>query len=92
MASRHAQLRTFVGAERLTFEALQAGAAGTISALANARGDVLLGLRDGQTEDAQRAVNAARDELPGIPEVKRAVSERLAQRGAPYPPAPRSPL
>ena len=92
VASRHAHLRTFVGAERLTLEALQGGAAGTISALANARGDVLLGVRDRQTEDAQRAVNAARDELPGIPEVKRAVSERLAQRGAAYPPAPRSPL
>ena len=34
----------------------------------------------------------AKEELPGIPAVKRAVAERLAERGALYPPEPRAPL
>jgi 4-hydroxy-tetrahydrodipicolinate synthase len=92
VARRHDGFRVFVGSERLTLRALEGGGAGTISALANARADVLLRMRDEVSEDAQSAVNGAREELPAIPEVKRAVRERLAERGVDYPAAPRAPL
>jgi 4-hydroxy-tetrahydrodipicolinate synthase len=89
---RHPDLRVFVGSESLTLQSLRGGGAGAISALANARADVLLRLREDPSDEAQRAVDAARGELPDIPEVKRAVSERLADRGVRYAPAPRPPL
>ena len=73
-------------------EAMRGGAAGSISALANVRADVLLALREEGSEEAQRAVDGAKEELPDIAEVKRAVAERLAERGAVYPPEPRAPL
>jgi dihydrodipicolinate synthase/N-acetylneuraminate lyase len=81
-----------VGSERLALQSLQGGGAGSISALANARADVLLQLRDQPGADTQEAVSSARAELPDIPALKRAVSERLAERGVRYPPAPRPPL
>jgi dihydrodipicolinate synthase/N-acetylneuraminate lyase len=89
---RHPDLRVFVGSERLLLESLRGGGAGAISGLANARADLLLRLRQDPTADAQAAVDAARAELPDIPHVKRAVSERLADRGVWYAPAPRPPL
>jgi 4-hydroxy-tetrahydrodipicolinate synthase len=89
---RHPHLRVMVGSERLTLQSLRGGGAGAISALANARADVLLRLREDPSEEAQEAVNAARDELPEIPQVKRAVSERLADRGVHYSPLSRAPL
>ena len=63
-----------------------------ISALANARADVLVRLRDEASHDVQRAVDSAREELPDNLHVKRAVSERPADRGIRYAPAPRAPL
>ena len=92
VARRHQGFRLFVGAEKLALQSLRGGGAGTISALANVRADVLLRVRDEQSEAAQEAVDTARAELPAIPEVKRAVRARLAERGAEYPDAPRGPL
>jgi 4-hydroxy-tetrahydrodipicolinate synthase len=92
VARRHEGLRVFVGAERLILQCLDGGGAGTISGLANARARVLALARDERSEAALQAVGAARDELPGIPALKRAVSERLAERGASYPTAPRPPI
>jgi 4-hydroxy-tetrahydrodipicolinate synthase len=92
VARRHKGFRLFVGSETLTLQSLKAGAAGAISALANARADVLLGVREEESEAAQEAVNRARAELPDIPDIKRAVRARLAERGADYPDAPRAPL
>ena len=92
VARHHERLRVFVGSERLTLEALNGGGAGAISALANARADVLLRVRDEQSEEAQGAVDRARDELPGLRDVKGAVSLRLAERGHTYSPATRAPL
>jgi dihydrodipicolinate synthase/N-acetylneuraminate lyase len=89
---RHPDLRVMVGAERLALQSLRGGGAGSISALANVRADVLLGLRDEPSDRAQDAVDSAREPIPDIPSVKRAVSERLAARGIPYPSAPRAPL
>jgi 4-hydroxy-tetrahydrodipicolinate synthase len=92
VARRHEGFRLFVGSEKLALQSMRGGGAGTISALANARADVLLRVREEQSEEAQEAVNQARAELPDIPDVKRAVRARLAERGAEYPDAPRGPL
>jgi 4-hydroxy-tetrahydrodipicolinate synthase len=92
VARRHRGFRLFVGSETLALESMRGGGAGAISALANARADVLLRVREDGSEAAQEAVNAARAELPGIPDVKRAVRARLAERGAEYPDSPRAPL
>ena len=78
--------------EQLALQSLRGGGAGAIAALANARADVLLGVRDEASQEAQEAVERARAELPGIPELKQAVSARLAELGVSYPAAPRRPL
>jgi dihydrodipicolinate synthase/N-acetylneuraminate lyase len=92
VAGRHDGFRLFSGSERLLLPALEGPGAGAISALANARPDVLLAVREQRTTEAQEAVNAARDELPEIPDIKRAVSERMAERGVEYRPDARAPL
>jgi dihydrodipicolinate synthase/N-acetylneuraminate lyase len=92
IARRHEGFRLFVGSETLTLQSMRAGGAGAISALANARADVLPGVRQEGSETAQEAVNRARTELPDIPDIKRAVRARLAERGADYPHATRAPL
>jgi dihydrodipicolinate synthase/N-acetylneuraminate lyase len=92
VARRHDALRVFVGSEQLVLQSLEAGGAGCISALANARADVLLRVRDERSVPAQRAVDEARTELSGIPALKRAVGERLAERGATYPAGSRAPI
>jgi dihydrodipicolinate synthase/N-acetylneuraminate lyase len=92
VASQHDGFRVFVGAEERTLDARRGGAAGSISALANARADVMLRVREEGTRKAQEAVNGARRELDGIAGLKRAVSDRLAELGVSYPSAPRAPL
>jgi hypothetical protein len=78
--------------QALALQSLHEGGAGTISALANARADVLLRLRDEPGTETQEAVSPAGSDLPDIPALKRAVSERLAERGVRDPTAPRAPL
>ena len=53
---------------------------------------MLLAVREQRSTEAQEAVNAARDELPEIPDIKRAVSERMAERGVQYRAETRAPL
>jgi 4-hydroxy-tetrahydrodipicolinate synthase len=92
VARRHEGLRVFAGSEPLALQSLSAGSAGCIAALANARADVLLRLRDERSDRAQAAVDTARAEITGIPALKHAVGERLAERGATYPTASRAPI
>ncbi len=92
VANRHDGFRLFVGSEKLALRSMRVGGTGSISALANARADVLLRVREEQSDEAQAAVDQARTELPEIPDIKRAVHDRLAERGAEYPEAPRAPL
>ena len=92
VARRHDRFRLFVGSEALALRSLRGGGSGSISALANARADVLLGVRAERSEEAQRAVDEARAQLAGIPDIKRAVQARLAERGVRYPDASRVPL
>jgi 4-hydroxy-tetrahydrodipicolinate synthase len=76
-----------VGTDAFVREALDAGAAGCVSALANVQPDLLCALRDGGSEEVQAELVALRDELP-FPRLKAAVAERLAS----YPVAYRPPL
>ena len=92
VARRHEGFRLFVGDEKLALESMRGGGAGSISALANARADVLLRVREEASEAAQEAVDKARAELPAIADIKQAVRVRLAERGVEYPDAPRAPL
>jgi 4-hydroxy-tetrahydrodipicolinate synthase len=92
VARAHERLRVFAGWEPLALQSLRAGSAGWVSALASARADVLLRLRDERSDEAQEAVERALEELPGIADVKRAVSERLAALGARYGWSSRPPL
>jgi dihydrodipicolinate synthase/N-acetylneuraminate lyase len=92
VARRHDGLRVFVGSEQLALQSLRGGGTGAIAALASARADVLLRVRDEASQEAQEAVERASVDLPGIPELKQAVSARLAELGVSYPAAPRPPL
>ena len=92
VARRHDGFRLFSGSEALLLPALEGGGGGAISALANVRADTLLAVREQRSSEAQQAVNAAREELPEIPDIKRAVSERMAERGVDYRAETRAPL
>jgi dihydrodipicolinate synthase/N-acetylneuraminate lyase len=85
----------FVGTAALVLEALRAGAAGTVLAVANGHPELSVGLvrawREGRMEDAERlqaelaAADAEVARAGAIPELKRRVAERLRDRGAaPY--------
>src|SRR3954471_24967103 len=90
------------GSASLVLDALAAGAAGAVLAVANLHPETCVALvraaREGRDDDAR----AAQDELAdhdaalraagAIPALKRGVAERLAGRGAAYPSAVRGPL
>jgi dihydrodipicolinate synthase/N-acetylneuraminate lyase len=92
----------FVGSPSLLLGALQAGSRGTVAALANLRPDLIAGVahawRDGRAEEAERlqgeVAELEREMKSGPPLVnlKTAVAETMAARGARYPSALRSPL
>lgn len=91
-----------MGSDGMVIEALRAGAAGSVSALANVRPDLLVRLRRAhlagearQAEDAQRDVLELRTELAGgraLVNLKRAVAERLRERGSSFSAGLRAPL
>jgi dihydrodipicolinate synthase/N-acetylneuraminate lyase len=76
-----------VGTDAFVREALDAGAAGCVSALANVRPDLLCALRDGGGEEVQAELLALRDELP-FGRLKVAVAAHINS----YPAAYRPPL
>jgi 4-hydroxy-tetrahydrodipicolinate synthase len=92
----------FTGSAGLMLSALREGSAGAVLALANLHPEPCVALaravRAGREDEAaslQRELSGYDNELRaagGIPVLKRAVSERLAERGATYPPAARGPL
>lgn len=91
-----------MGSDGMVIEALRAGAAGSVSALANLRPDLLVRLKRAylggearQAEDAQREILHLRTELSGgraLAALKRAVAERLRKRGSSFPAGLRAPL
>jgi hypothetical protein len=76
-----------MGSDGLAADALERGATGLISAVANVRPDLLVALRDGGP-DAQRELLAVRAEAGGLAGLKRLVAERISG----YPAAIRAPL
>jgi 4-hydroxy-tetrahydrodipicolinate synthase len=89
---------TLMGSDALVLDSLRLGGAGCVSAIANARPDLLVGLvrahssgRAGEAERFQREVSAFRAELarePPLVGLKRAVAALVAS----YPGAVRAPL
>lgn len=79
--------RVYMGSDGLAADALERGATGLISAVANLRPDLVVALRDGVRE-AQDEVLAVRAEAGGLAGLKRLVAERIPG----YPAAVRAPL
>ncbi len=93
--------QVFVGSPSHLLHSLRHGSRGGVAALANLRPDLVLALAqawrddDPEAERLQEEVRAAERELaqePPLVALKRGVSELLAERGARYPSALRSPL
>jgi dihydrodipicolinate synthase/N-acetylneuraminate lyase len=102
VAAAGAPFALFTGTSGLMLEALRGGSAGAVLALANVHPEACVALaRAVRDDDAQQAerTQAEMAELEarlraagGIPAFKRAVAERLAERGAAYGEAVRGPL
>jgi 4-hydroxy-tetrahydrodipicolinate synthase len=102
VAAAGAPFALFTGTATLVHEAVRGGSAGAVLALANLHPETCVALvralRDGREQDAARVQEemAAHDaELRAagpIPALKRAVAERLAERGATYGASVRGPL
>ena len=92
VARRHSGFRVYMGSDGLALDALERGASGLISAIANVRPELVVALRDALGGDHARELQgellAVRAEARGIPALKRLVAERLEG----YPIAARPPL
>jgi len=92
----------FMGSDGLLLDALEAGAAGSVSAIANVRPDLLVALkrafvngRSGEAKSLQREIAVLRAELsdrPALVGLKRAAAEQLAKSDISYPTTLRAPL
>ncbi|HEV8682172.1 MAG TPA: dihydrodipicolinate synthase family protein [Actinomycetota bacterium] len=101
-AAKGNDLRVLMGSDGMVLEALRAGAAGSVSALANLRPDLLVRLKraflEGREEEAERTqkeiaeLRSSFSEGPTLSALKRAVAESLAEVGVKYPPMLRAPL
>jgi 4-hydroxy-tetrahydrodipicolinate synthase len=87
VARGHPGFRVYMGSDGLAGDALERGATGLISAVANVRPDLLAALRDGARE-VEEELLAVRAEARGLAELKRLVAERIDG----YPVAVRAPL
>src|SRR3954451_9880676 len=102
VAAAGAPFALFTGTSGLMLEALRGGSAGAVLALANMHPEPCVALaravREGDDEQAERAqaemaeLEARLRAAGGIPAFKRAVADRLAERGAAYGAAVRGPL
>jgi 4-hydroxy-tetrahydrodipicolinate synthase len=93
----------YTGSEPLVLRSVRAGAAGSITALANCVPDLFVALRDALGAGDEASAGRLRDEIAVLKEqtraeqstvvaIKRRVRERLAGRGVDYPAAPRAPF
>ena len=92
VAARHDGFRVYMGSDGLAVDALERGAAGLISAIANARPELVVALRDAagteRARELERELLAVRSEARGLPALKRLVAERIDG----YPVAARAPV
>ena len=92
----------FMGSDAMVLDALQAGAAGSVSALANLRPDLLTSLKKAFLEDDQVGAKSLQEEIarvraevsqgPALAGLKAAVARRLNARGITYSARLRAPL
>lgn len=92
VAARHDGLRVYMGSDGLAADALERGASGLISAIANVRPELVVALRDAagtaRARELERELLAVRAEARSLPALKRLVAERIDG----YPVAARAPL
>jgi len=93
----------FTGTEPLVLRSIRAGAAGSITALANCAPELFTGLREALAAGDEAEAGRLQDQITLLKEqtraeestvaaIKRRVRERLAKRGVDYPAAPRAPF
>jgi 4-hydroxy-tetrahydrodipicolinate synthase len=93
----------YTGSEPLVVPSVRAGAAGSITALANCRPELFTALRDALAAGDEAESGRLQDEISvekqavkaeesTVAAVKRRVRERLAERGVDYPASPRGPF
>lgn len=92
----------FMGSDTMVLDALQAGAAGSVSALANLRPDLLSSLKRAFLEHDEVGAKSLQEEItrvraevwrgPALSGLKQAVARRLSARGIAYPARLRAPL
>ena len=92
----------FMGSDAMLLDALQSGAAGSVSALANLRPDLLSSLKRAFMEDDQVEAKSLQEEIArvraevstgsALAGLKAAVARRLSDRGIAYPARMRAPL
>jgi dihydrodipicolinate synthase/N-acetylneuraminate lyase len=92
----------FMGSDTMVLDALEAGAAGSVSALANLRPDLLGSLKRAFIEEEKVEAKSIQEEIarvraevskgPALSGLKAAVARRLSDRGIPYPAGLRAPL
>jgi 4-hydroxy-tetrahydrodipicolinate synthase/2-dehydro-3-deoxy-phosphogluconate/2-dehydro-3-deoxy-6-phosphogalactonate aldolase len=87
VARRHPGFRVYMGSDGLAVDALERGATGLISAVANVRPDLVVALRDG-ARAVEGELLALRAEAGGVAGLKRLVAERIEA----YPVGVRAPL
>jgi dihydrodipicolinate synthase/N-acetylneuraminate lyase len=92
----------FMGSDTMVLEALEAGAAGSVSALANLRPDLLASLKRAFIEDEKLEAKSLQEQIarvradvsrgPALSGLKAAVGRRLIEKGIAYPTGLRAPL
>lgn len=92
----------FMGSDTMVLDAFEAGAAGSVTVLANLRPDLLVSLKKaliaGEKEEAkslQKEITQVRTEVtrgPALSGLKAAVARRLSEKGITYPARLRAPL
>jgi 4-hydroxy-tetrahydrodipicolinate synthase/2-dehydro-3-deoxy-phosphogluconate/2-dehydro-3-deoxy-6-phosphogalactonate aldolase len=92
VASRHDGFHVYMGSDALVVDALERGASGLISAVANVRPELVVALRDAvgtpRARELERELLAVRTDARSLPALKRLVAERIDG----YPVAARAPL
>lgn len=101
-AAKGHDLRVLMGSDGMLLEALRAGAAGSVSALANLRPDLLVRLKRAFLDEREEEADRTQEQIaelrgsfshgPALAALKRAVSGALAELGVRYPSALRAPL
>ena len=93
----------YTGSEPLVLRSVRAGAAGSITALANCAPELFVGLRDALASGDEATAGRLQDEIAQLKQqtraeestvvaVKRRVRDRLARHGVSYPAASRAPF